>query len=139
MSAITSVVRIFSDVRNVVRASSMPHSHLRDRLTAALMLTAIFDLIASALLYRLEGGTQGSDIHEWWDAFYYVTAQLTTISSSMANPVTFAGEVLCLVIDLYAITVVASVAGMFGGFFAHRTMDIRAQAQGTRGGEPSHR
>lgn len=129
MSAITTVVRIYSDIRDVVRASSMPHSHLRDRLTAALLLTVIVDLIASGLLFHLEGKAQGSDIHKWWDAFYYVSAQLTTLSSSMANPVTFGGEVLCLAIDLYAITVVASVAGMFGGFFAHRTMDLRAQKE----------
>lgn len=130
MSAITAVLRIYSDIRDVVRASSMPHSHLRDRLTATLVLTVIVDLIASSLLFHLEGKAQGSDIHEWWDAFYYVSAQLTTLSSSMANPVTFGGEVLCLAIDLYAITVVASVAGMFGGFFAHRTMDLRAQKEG---------
>lgn len=130
MTAITSIVRIYSDIRNVLRASSMPHSHLRDRLAAALTLTLIVDLLASIALFRLERNAPGTDIHSWWDAFYYVSAQLTTISSSMANPVTFAGEALCLVIDLYAITVVASVAGMFGGFFAHRTMDIRAQADG---------
>ncbi|MCA0211470.1 MAG: hypothetical protein LCH74_20640 [Proteobacteria bacterium] len=130
MSAITSIVRVYSDIRDVLRASSMPHSHLRDRLAAALSLTLIVDLLASVVLYRLERNAPGTDIHTWWDSFYYVSAQLTTISSSMANPVTFAGEALCLVIDLYAITVVASVAGMFGGFFAHRTMDIRTQADG---------
>ena len=39
--------RILDDIRALVRASSMPHSHLRDRLGAALTLTFVVDIVAS--------------------------------------------------------------------------------------------
>jgi len=38
--------RILDDIRAVVRAGSMPHSHLRDRLSAALTLTFVVATVA---------------------------------------------------------------------------------------------
>ncbi|MGE0846587.1 MAG: hypothetical protein AB7L41_09965 [Flavobacteriaceae bacterium] len=129
MSIVDSIARTISDFRDLLYARTIPHSHLRNRLTKALIITLLVDLIASLLFYRLERGADGSDIHNYWDAFYFVSSQLTTLSSSMANPVTRPGEVLCLTINLYAITVVASVAGMFSGFFARRSADLGDEAE----------
>ncbi|MCB2047406.1 MAG: hypothetical protein KDE32_04170 [Novosphingobium sp.] len=125
MAGLTVVARIANDIREVLTGHSLPHVHLRDRLAKALALTITVDILASLGLFALEGGIKGSDIHTYWDAFYFVTAQLTTLSSAMANPVSPGGEVLVLLINVYAITVVAALAGIFGGFFAHRAMDLR--------------
>ncbi|WP_432344442.1 hypothetical protein WMC41_15160 [Shinella yambaruensis] len=121
--------RIVDDIRALVRASSIPHSHLRDRLSAALALTFLVDIVASGLLFLLEKNHSQTDIHTFWDALFFTTSQLTTLSSAMANPVTVPGKVLCLLIDIYAITVVATVAGMFGAFFSHRSADIARDGQ----------
>lgn len=129
MSAISEVSHLVSDIRDVLRGRTEAHTHLRNRLVTALTITLLVDLGAATLLYHLEANAKGSDISTWWDSFYFITAQLTTLSSSMGNPVTFGGEVLCLVIDIYAITVVAAMAGIFGGFFAHRTIDLKQQQQ----------
>ncbi len=128
--------RIVDDIRAVVRASSMPHSHLRDRLGAALALTLVVDIVAGSLLFLLERDHPQTDIHTLWDALFFTTSQLTTLSSAMANPVTVSGRVLCLLIDIYAITVVATVAGMFGAFFSHRSADIARGGQQNGAGEP---
>lgn len=77
-----------------------------------------------------EGNHPGSDIHNLWDSFFFTTSQLFTLSSSMANPVTRVGQATCMVLDLYAITVVSTVAGMFGAFFYHRS-DERRRQKGT--------
>lgn len=128
--------RILDDIRAVIRATSMPHSHLRDRLGAALALTAVVAIVASGLLLLLEKNHPQTDIHTFWDALFFTTSQLTTLSSAMANPVTVGGKVLCLLIDIYAITVVATVAGMFGAFFSHRSADIARDGQQTGTSEP---
>ena len=129
--------RILDDIRALVRASSMPHSHLRDRLGAALTLTFVVDIVASGLLLLLERSHPQTDIHTFWDALFFTTSQLTTLSSAMANPVTMGGKVLCLLIDIYAITVVATVAGMFGAFFSHRSIDIARASQQAAPAEPT--
>lgn len=123
--------RILDDIQAVIRASSVPHSHLRDRLSAALALTFVVDIVASVLLLLLEKDHPQTDIHTFWDALFFTTSQLTTLSSAMANPVTVGGKVLCLLIDIYAITVVATVAGMFGAFFSHRSAEIARDGQQT--------
>ena len=43
----------------------------------------------------------------------------------------------CLLIDIYAITVVATVAGMFGALFSYRSADIARGGQETGAAEPA--
>lgn len=133
MAGISIVSHLVNDIRDVLRGRTPAHSHLRNRLKIALSVTLIVDLVAATLLYYLEHKAKGSDISTWWDSFYFITAQLTTLSSSLGNPVTFPGEVLCLLIDIYAITIVAALAGIFGGFFAHRTLDMTQKANSGSG------
>jgi hypothetical protein len=46
----------------------------------------------------------------------------------MANPLTTGGRILDLVLEFYAITVVATVAGSLGAFFLHRAHEREAEA-----------
>lgn len=98
---------------------------------AALALTFVVDIGASGLLLLPEKGYPQTDIHIFRDALFFTTSQLTTLSSAMANPVPLSGKVLCLMIDIYAITVVTTVAGIFGAFFSHRSADIVQGGQET--------
>jgi hypothetical protein len=61
-----------------------------------------------------------------FDSFYWTSAQLSTVSSQMANPLTHAGRLLTIVIDVYSITVVATLAGLFATFFHKRGMERAA-------------
>ena len=69
----------------------------------------------------------GSDVKSIGSALFFSSTQLLTVSSSMSNPLTTAGRVLDVAMEAYAITVVASLAGMFGAFF-HRRSDERREA-----------
>ncbi|MFL1453044.1 hypothetical protein ACJO5Y_01220 [Marinobacter sp. GN3S48] len=109
-----------SDMRDLVRAASPTHLHLRNRLATVILITLMVDVIGSAIIFMVEGSAPTTDIHSFWDAFYWTTSQLLTISSTMANPITVPGQVVCLVLDLYAITVVSTLAGMFSAFFYRR-------------------
>jgi hypothetical protein len=108
------------DIHGVIRGSSRTHAHLRDRLVAVTAVSLVVDLLASIAIYFLERHAHGTQIHTFGDAVFFTTTQLLTISSSVANPLSDGGKVIDLVLELYAITVVASIAGSFGAFFQRR-------------------
>jgi hypothetical protein len=108
------------DIHAVIRGASNTHAHLRDRLVAVSVVSIVVDLVASVAIFFLERHAHGTQIHTFGDAVFFTTTQLLTISSSVANPLSDGGKIIDLVLELYAITVVASVAGSFGAFFQRR-------------------
>jgi Ion channel len=79
-------------------------------------VTLVVDAVGSVLMYVLEHGERGSQIRSPFQSFFWVTTQLLTVSSQMPNPVTTGGRIVDIVLELWAITVVASVAGSFAAF-----------------------
>lgn len=120
---------VVRDVIDVLRAASPTHLHLRNRLAKALLLTLVVDLIGSVLMYMTEKNAPSTQLHNLWDAFYWTTSQLVTISSTMPNPVTGVGQFICMILNIYAITVVSTLAGMFSAFFYSRSTERRSTEQ----------
>ena len=94
------------------------HRRLLARIVIAVGLSLAVDLVCALLMWRFEKGLQGSDIHGFGDAFFFSTVQILTVSSSLKNPVTHAGRVVDVVLELWAIFVVTAVAGSFASFFS---------------------
>ena len=69
-------------------------------------------------MWSFESGLKGSEINGFGDALFFSTVQILTVSSSLKNPVTHAGQVLDVVLELWAIFVVTAVAGSFASFFS---------------------
>ena len=84
-------------------------------------LSVIVDLLCAVLAFLLERHGHGTEITSLGTALFWTSTQLLTISSSIKNPVTSAGQVLDVAMESYAITVVAGLAGAFGAFFHHRS------------------
>lgn len=93
------------------------HRRLIARLLVALLLTLGVDLVGTVLVWLTERHAQGTDIHGFGDALFFSTVQLLTISSQMANPLTAAGRVVDVALEVWAIVVVASIGGSFAAFF----------------------
>ncbi|WP_348762573.1 hypothetical protein [uncultured Salinisphaera sp.] len=110
-------LRVVHDIWDVFRAASPKHLHLRNRLLKAVTITVVIDLIGSTIMFVAEHGVQGTQITSYWDAVYWTTSQLTTLSAPYANPLSTTGQITALALDLYAITVVSTLAGMFSAFF----------------------
>src|ERR1700753_2286169 len=111
------------EVLAVARGSSKTHYHLRRRLLIIFGVTAVFSVLCTVVVYLAEHHAAGSEIQSLWDAFLFSTSQLLT-GSSVANPSTNLGKILELVFDIWAITVVASLAGSFGAFFHARSKEM---------------
>jgi hypothetical protein len=112
----------------VARGSSRTHSHLRRRLLIIFGATAVFAVICTLVVYITEHHAKGTEIHSLFDAFLFATSQLLT-GSSVANPATDLGKVLELIFDLWAIFVVASLAGSFGAFFHARSKEMNEEME----------
>ena len=93
------------------------HRRLVGRLAVVLIATAVVDAIGTVLVYALERGARGTDIHTLFDAFFFTTVQILTVSSSLKNPVTNAGQVVDVLLELWAVFVITAVAGSFAAFF----------------------
>jgi mannose/fructose/N-acetylgalactosamine-specific phosphotransferase system component IID len=83
--------------------------------------TLIVDLIGSSLVYGFEHGATGSEIATFGDSIFWTTCQLLTVSSQMTVPTSTGGRIVDVFLELYAITVVTTLAGSWGAFFHHQT------------------
>ena len=122
------IAHIVQGLRDLLSAASLPHADLRRRLSSMVALTFCVSIVMTLAMLAAERHHPDSDIHSLWDAFYFTVSQMTTLSSTMENPVTRVGQVVVLFMDIYAITVVSTLAGMFGAFFYHRTDERRSLA-----------
>jgi hypothetical protein len=104
-------------------AAPPTHTHLRRRISTIALVTVFFAAIFTVIVYVSERHAHGTQIHSVFDAFLFSTSQLLT-ASSVASPATQLGKVLELFFDIYAITVVATLAGSFGAFFHQRSKEM---------------
>ena len=91
------------------------HRRLVARVVLALILTLFVDAVGTILIFALERGK--GDIHGLGDAAFFTTVQLLTVSSQIKNPLTPAGRVIDVFLEIWALFVVTAIAGSFAAFF----------------------
>ena len=94
------------------------HRRLAARLIIAFVLSLVVLAAGSVLIWIFESGKKGGEIHGFGDAVFFTAVQLLTISSSITNPVTAAGKVVDVALEMWAIFVVTAIAGSFASFFS---------------------
>ena len=109
--------------RQVARGETTTHLHLRERLLTALFATILVDAIGTLAIFLVERHAPQSDITSIGSAAFWTTSQLLTVSSSLGNPISDAARVIDIGLEIYAITVVAAVAGSFAAFFHRRSLE----------------
>jgi hypothetical protein len=93
------------------------HRRLLARLALALGSTFVVFVIGTLLIWLLESGHHGGDIHGVGDAAFFTGVQLLTVSSQIKNPLTSGGRVVDVALEVWALFVVTAVAGSFATFF----------------------
>jgi voltage-gated potassium channel len=94
-----------------------PHLLLRRRIGVAIVFVAIVDVVGSLLMWGFEDEVGRSQIHNLWDAFFFSSVQILTVSSSMLNPVTTPGRIVDIFLMLVGVGLVSGLAGAFASFF----------------------
>src|SRR5690349_10604746 len=93
------------------------HKRVVGRLLLVLIATAAIDVVGTVLMYVFERHADKSEVSTLWDSFFFTSVQLLTVSSQLKNPVTTAGRVVDLVLEVWAVIVVAGSAGAIASFF----------------------
>jgi hypothetical protein len=93
------------------------HRRLLARLIVVLLATLVVDAVGTTLIYLLERHVKGGDIHNVFDAFFFTTVQLLTVSSQIRNPLTTGGRIVDILLEVWAVLVVAGSAGAIATFF----------------------
>jgi ABC-type uncharacterized transport system permease subunit len=93
------------------------HRRLLARIVLALCLSVAVDLVGGLLMWLLESGKKGSDLHGFGDSLFFSSVQILSVSSSLKNPITGGGKIVDVVLEFWAIFVVTALAGSFASFF----------------------
>ena len=94
------------------------HRRLLARLAIVLMATIAIDALGSVLVYFLERGADGTEIRSFGDSVFFTTVQLLTVSSQLRNPLTPWGRIVDILLEVWAVIVVAGSAGAIASFFS---------------------
>jgi len=115
------------ELRDVLRAATPTHRRLRDHLVTILIATIGIDLICAVAAVLLERHSQQTEIKTLGSAAFWTTTQLLTVSSQLKNPISVGGRILDVFMEIYAITVIATLAGAIGSFLQKRGQEIDAK------------
>ena len=103
-----------SDQQGFLRALHEPRSAnelLRARVAVLVMVTLVLVHAGAFVFYRLERSAPGSEVASYGDALFWTSSQITTISSSLPNPISTGGRIFAVLIDFASIAVVSLLFG----------------------------
>jgi hypothetical protein len=119
------------EFRDVLRAATPTHRRLRDHLVTISVATVGVDLFCAIAAFLLERHSEQTEIKTFGSAVFWTTTQLLTVSSQIKNPISVGGRILDVFMEIWAVTVVAALAGAFGTFLQKRGQEMD---EGTDGG-----
>ena len=93
------------------------HRQLLARLALVLIATALIDVAGAVAIYFTDRHAKGTEISTLGDAFFFSTVQLLTVSSQIKNPLTTWARVVDILLEIWAVVVVAGSAGAIAAFF----------------------
>jgi hypothetical protein len=120
--------RTARELRGIVRAETPAHGRLRDHLVVLAVVTVGVDLVCAGLALLFERDAPHTEISSFGTAVFWTSTQLLTVSSSIQNPLTTGGRILDVFMELYAISVVATLAGSMGSFMVKRGREMEHAA-----------
>jgi len=116
-----SAAREFGDV---LRAATATHRRLRDQLVTIIVATIGVDLVCAIAAFLLERHSQQTEIKTFGSAAFWTTTQMLTVSSQIKNPISVGGRLLDVFMEIYAVSVIATLAGAFGSFLQKRGQEL---------------
>jgi hypothetical protein len=108
------------ELHKLMYGTTPMHLHLRRRLLMVYGATFVLAFVGALAIYFLERNVDGTEIHSYGDALFWTSAQLLTVSSQLKNPISTGARVLDIFFMVWAISVVAVLAGSLGSFFTHK-------------------
>ena len=108
----------------MLRAATATHRRLRDQLVTIIVATVGIDLVCAIAAFLLERHSGQTEIKTFGSAAFWTTTQMLTVSSQIKNPISVGGRLLDVFMEIYAVSVIATLAGAFGSFLQKRGEEI---------------
>jgi hypothetical protein len=93
------------------------HRRLFARITLLVAATIVIDVVGTIAVYALERHAKQTDVKSLFDAFFFTSVQLLTISSSVKNPLTTGGKIVDIFLELWGVLAITGSAGALASFF----------------------
>jgi voltage-gated potassium channel len=93
------------------------HRRLASRIALVMLATTVVDLLGAVAMDILEAGAAGSQIHTFGQALFFASVQVVTVSSSLSNPVTPAGRVVDVLLEIWGVLALTGIGGAVATFF----------------------
>jgi hypothetical protein len=78
------------------------------------------DIVCALIALLSERHAKETEIKTFGSAIFWTTTQLLTVSSNLKDPISAGGRVLDVLMEIWAITVIATLAGAIGSFLQKR-------------------
>jgi hypothetical protein len=113
---------VYSDdlAAHIEHEMTVARARFRSRIALLAGASVALDLVAAGLAKLFEDGA-AHHFATYFDALFWTTTQLLTVSSQLPNPEHPATKVLDVLLEAWAIVVVASLAATFSDLLHHRT------------------
>jgi hypothetical protein len=113
---------LYSDdlAAHIEHEMTVARRRFRSRIAVLAGASVALDIVAAGLAKVFENGAAHA-FPTYFDALFWTTTQLLTVSSQLPNPERTATKVLDVVLEAWAIIVVASLAATFADLLHHRT------------------
>ena len=105
---------------HVEHEMAVAQRRFRSRIATLAGASVALDLVAAGAVLASEHGAPHA-FATYLDALFWTTTQLLTVSSQLPNPERALTKVLDVVLEAWAIIVVASLAATFSDLLHHRT------------------
>jgi hypothetical protein len=92
------------------------HRRLLARLLLVVITSAAVAALGTVAVYVAERHAAGTQIHTLGQAGFFTVTQLLTVSSSLKNPITPVGRIIDIMLECWAVVVVAGSAGAIASF-----------------------
>jgi hypothetical protein len=115
-------------VAHVEHEMDVARGRFRSRIAKLTLASLVLDLAAAGAVLASEHGAPHA-FTTYLDALFWTTTQLLTVSSQLPNPERALTKVLDVILEAWAIIVVASLAATFSDLLHHRTRH-RAMKEG---------
>jgi hypothetical protein len=105
---------------HVEHEMDVARGRFRSRIAKLAAASLVLDLAVAGAVLASEHGAPHA-FGTYFDALFWTTTQLLTVSSQLPNPERALTKVLDVVLEAWAIIVVASLAATFADLLHHRT------------------
>ena len=105
---------------HVEHEMDVARGRFRSRIAKLAVASLVLDLAAAGVVLASEQGAPHA-FATYFDALFWTTTQLLTVSSQLPNPQRALTKVIDVILEAWAIIVVASLAATFSDLLHHRT------------------